>query len=46
MEGKVLNLVARAALMTAKRAVNGASFFGMYQPKQPENLREQMKKIN
>lgn len=41
MTDKLLKVIADAALKTAKAAGNSASFFGIYQPKEPENLKKE-----
>lgn len=38
MVNLVLKTVAKAAKETAKKAGNSASFFGMYQPKEPKKV--------
>lgn len=38
MKEKLLKAIADAALKTAKTAGHTASFFGLYQPKEPKNL--------
>lgn len=39
MKKSILNIIASAAEKTAKASVNSASFFAMYQPKEPEVLK-------
>lgn len=40
MKQKVLNIIAKCALFTAKRAANSASFYGLYQPKEPVMIKK------
>ena len=40
MKKQVLNLVALAAMKSAKRAGNCASILGLYQPKEPKTLQK------
>ena len=40
MKNCILNVIASAAARTAKSSVNSASFFTMYQPKEPEALKK------
>lgn len=44
MKQKVLKLAARAALVTARKAGNAASYYGFYQPKEPKNLNKKNNK--
>jgi cyclic lactone autoinducer peptide len=37
---KILKVVADAAMVTAKKAGKTASFFGLYQPKEPKSLKK------
>lgn len=37
MKKKILKTLAAASIYTAKAASNSASFWGMYQPKEPKN---------
>lgn len=39
-ENCILNVIASAAERTAKSSVNSASFFTMYQPKEPDALKK------
>lgn len=40
MKNCILNVIASAAERTAKSSVNSASFFTMYQPKEPDALKK------
>lgn len=40
----VLNIVAKAVLGTAKKACGAASYWDLYQPKEPAALRKMMNK--
>lgn len=40
MKNCILNVIANAAERTAKASVNSASFFTMYQPKEPDVLKK------
>lgn len=40
MEKKVLKIIADAAKKTAMAASNSASFFGVYQPKEPKAMQK------
>lgn len=40
MEKKALKIIADAAKKTAMAASNSASFFGIYQPKEPKVVQE------
>ena len=40
MKKTVLNLAAKAAYATAKKAGNSAYIHGMYQPKEPKTLKK------
>ena len=40
MKNCILNGIASAAERTAKSSVNSASFFTMYQPKEPDALKK------
>ena len=40
MKNCILNVIASAAERTAKSSVNSASFFTMYQPKEPDVLKK------
>lgn len=44
MQKKVLKMIADAAKKTAQTASNSASFFGIYQPKEPKSLSNTHKK--
>lgn len=44
MKEKVLKTIADVALKTAKTAGHTASFFGLYQPKEPKNLNNKNEK--
>ena len=43
VKSKVLGVVAKAALGTAKKACGAASIWDLYQPKEPATLRKMMK---
>lgn len=36
----IANIVAKTALKTAKAACGAASYFGVYQPKEPANIKD------
>lgn len=38
LKKKVLKAVANISIYTAKRAFNSASFWGLYQPKEPKKV--------
>ncbi len=40
MKKAILKMLADCALFTAKRAGNSASFYGLYQPKEPKIIAE------
>ena len=40
MKNSILNMIANAAEKTARASVNSASFFTMYQPKEPDELKK------
>jgi len=44
LQNKVLNAVAKVGYKTAEKACGSASLFGMCQPKEPEMLKETLKK--
>ncbi len=39
----IANIIAKVALKTAKAACGTASYFGVYQPKEPANIKELLK---
>lgn len=43
LQKKVLNAVAKIGLKTAEKACGTASFFGVYQPKEPKMLKQTKK---
>jgi len=40
LQSKILNAVAKIGLKTAVKACGTASYFGTYQPKEPEALKQ------
>lgn len=40
MKNSILNMIAIAAEKTARASINSASFFTMYQPKEPDVLKK------
>lgn len=44
MKNSILNMIANAAEKTARASVNSASFFTMYQPKEPDALKKNDRK--
>ncbi len=44
MQKKVLKMIADAAKKTAQASSNSASFFGIYQPKEPKDLDKKLAK--
>lgn len=39
----IANIIAKMALKTAKAACGAASYYGVYQPKEPSNIKERAK---
>lgn len=42
MENKMLMLIAKIAEKTVEASVNSASFYSMYQPKEPDTLNKKI----